>query len=88
MIVDNADNSSMFFGTSPAPLNAIEKPESSNLARHLPQSERGMLLVTSRDRNTAFMLVGKEESILSIGAMGLQDTNALLTKKLPNDDSK
>ena len=84
LILDNADDAQLFFG--PLATQAGADVESPRLSRYLPQTGTGSILITSRDRSTAFHLTGQNQ-VLQVGVMSNDDTFALLTNKLPEDPS-
>ena len=86
MILDNADDTSIFFNPSTAQVPR-EGGEISSLSRYLSSNAKSLILITSRDKNTAIRLAGNDDRVFRISAMGEEDTNTLLAKKLPNDQS-
>lgn len=88
MIIDNADDSGIFFPS----LEAIQASTAANadssmtpLSDFLPRSSNGSVLVTSRSKDLAFRLVGDFDNILSLEPMGSDDALALLRTKLKVD---
>ena len=89
LILDNADDSDVFFDRRPTTI--FQHPESQRpavpLAMYIPQtSRRGSVLVTSRNRDAAFRLTDCVESLIDVPYMSREDATALLRKKLPKDD--
>jgi hypothetical protein len=83
MVIDNADDSDVFF----QPLERAE--EADPLSDFLPRSPNGWILITSRSRDVAFRLTGSYSSILEVRRMDVDDALALLQRKLgfqPNKD--
>ncbi|KAH7108869.1 putative kinesin [Dendryphion nanum] len=85
MIVDNADDSNVFFlpvqstqAVGVAGLGQAAEP----LSDFLPQSRNGAILVTSRSRDVASRLTGSNSSIVEVKPMDVGDGLALLQKKL------
>ncbi|KAH7111790.1 hypothetical protein B0J11DRAFT_585727 [Dendryphion nanum] len=85
MIVDNADDSNVFFlpvqstqAVGVAGLGQAVEP----LSDCLPQSRNGAILVTSRSRDVASRLTGSNSSIVEVKPMDVGDGLALLHKKL------
>ena len=72
MVLDNADDISMLF---------------SREAIHLPRNPRGRILITSRDRNAALQLTGREDRIIAVHGMNEEEAKLLLQVRLPNDRS-
>lgn len=84
MIVDSADDASVFFDNTPASDASREQTlatKKSPLSSALPPSSTGSLLVTSRSREVVCMLTGSEHSVVEVGPMDDQDAFALLKKK-------
>ncbi|OCK93230.1 uncharacterized protein K441DRAFT_662010 [Cenococcum geophilum 1.58] len=85
MVVDNADDSAVFFppldGTQAAgvssPGRAVEL-----LSDFLPQSPNGSILITSRSRDVARRLTGRGDCLVEVKPMDKCDALALLQKKL------
>ncbi|PSN58606.1 hypothetical protein BS50DRAFT_614816 [Corynespora cassiicola Philippines] len=83
MVVDNADDASVFFHNilqSHATGSANRPAEP--LSDFLPQSPNGSILVTSRDKDAAYRLTGAYSSIIEVRPMDKDDALALLRKKL------
>ena len=85
MIVDNADDSSVFF----SPIDGIQAtrvngsyPPTQSLADFLPQSSNGSILITSRSREVAFRLTGSHADIIPANPMDQVHALVLLRKKL------
>jgi len=89
MILDNADDASVFFSQCGAevPQMGEQMQHTTALSAYLPQNSRGSILVTSRNRDAGFRLGGREDRIVKVERMGEADSKALLRKKLPNDQS-
>ncbi|KAK3946627.1 P-loop containing nucleoside triphosphate hydrolase protein [Pseudoneurospora amorphoporcata] len=75
VILDSADDIDVFFG-------AGSNPERRRLADYLPQSPNGSLLVTTRNKDLAYRLVGGYKNIIEIGTMAQSDALLLLERKL------
>ena len=89
MILDNADDASVFFSQRGADVHQMgdQMQHTTALSAYLPQTSMGSILITSRNRDAAFRLVGREDRIVKVERMGEADCKALLLKKLPNDQS-
>jgi tetratricopeptide (TPR) repeat protein len=86
MVVDNADDASVFFSNtsqSCAPGNSNSSVEL--LSDFLPQSPNGSILITSRTQTVAWKLVGNNSSIFEVKPMDTDHALALLEKKLGSD---
>ena len=79
MVLDNADDPSVFSSRSAG--------QTTLLSEYLPQNSRGSALITSRFRDAAFRLTGKENCIIEVGGMDERDAISLLRKKLPDNES-
>src|ERR1700722_19397003 len=85
MVIDNADDSAVFFSpldrTQAAgvggPGRAVEP-----LSDFLPQSPNGSILITSRSRDVARRLTGRGDCLMEVKPMDKCDALALLQKKL------
>ena len=88
IIIDNADDSSVFF-----PLHNRSQAHGANnlsqatepLSDFLPQSLNGSILITSRNAELAYDLVGSRANIVEVKPMDEGDALALLQKKLSFD---
>ncbi|KAF1930730.1 HET-domain-containing protein [Didymella exigua CBS 183.55] len=87
MIVDSADDASVFFDNVPASDASRESPASPAsttklpLSSNPPSSHTGSILVTSRSHDVACMLADSEEHIIEVGPMDDHDALDLLRKK-------
>lgn len=83
MVVDNADDGSVFFHDT----TQSDAADTSNLASEeplsdfLPHASTGSILVTSRSRDVAYRLTGATRSIVEVGPMNDKEARALLQKK-------
>jgi tetratricopeptide (TPR) repeat protein len=77
MVVDNADDDTVFFDRS-----------TKALSEYIPQSENGRILITSRNRDLAYKLTGNHRSIIEVKPMNESDAMSLLGKKLGPDISR
>ena len=84
MVVDSADDASVFFHDFSASRAACRSDTTTiepSLSSFLPQASTGSILVTSRSREVACMLTGAKTSIVEVSPMNDQDAFALLQKK-------
>ncbi len=84
MILDNADDESVFYtqrehGHGVASGSSHSKP---TLASFLPQSQNGSILITSRHKDVALKLTGRDKDIIRIQHMDQNQGLALLRNKL------
>ena len=90
LILDNADDASMFFRMKPDGRefsNEREFNTSSNktLARYLPTHGLGRILITTRDKRVGERLSSRERSI-EVGFMSQSESVELLRSKIVEDD--
>ena len=88
MILDNADDPTIFFNTC----EGGQKMDADNsdhaqasLAAFLPQTQNGSILVTSRSRDAAFRLTGSDKDIIGIEPMNERHALDLFTKKIQGE---
>jgi len=89
MIVDNADELSVFSRNSPQRhggdgLDGSAEP----LSDFLPQSPNGLILITSRSQDVAYRLTGSHSCMVAVKPINTDDGLALLQKKLSLDADK
>lgn len=90
LILDNADDSDVFFDQPPT--TTFQHPESQSptmpLVMYIPQTSRGgSILITSRNRDAAFRLTDNVENLIDVPYMIKEDATTLLCNKLPKDNS-
>ena len=84
LIVDNADDEAAFFANkSREPMQ--ELGASKPLARYLPKSIKGSVLVTTRDKRVGQRLAGREKAI-EVLPMTAQDSKDLLQSRIAEED--
>ena len=96
LVLDNADDSEVLYDRPPTATSQHPESQQStkSLAMYIPQtSRRGSVLITSRNRDTAFRLTGCVENLIDVPYMNKEESIALLGKKLPekntsSDDEK
>ncbi|MCJ1380713.1 hypothetical protein MMC17_003821 [Xylographa soralifera] len=81
MVIDNADDMTLFYSD-----NSMIDKEGSSLARQLPISSRGKILVTTRDSRVAERLTNRKAPI-KVHPMTLVEATHLLCSKLPEDEN-
>ncbi|KAJ5359549.1 uncharacterized protein N7496_011962 [Penicillium cataractarum] len=84
MIVDNADDATVFFGNKLSN-NAQDRKNSKPLVRYLPQSSTGYIIFTTRDKRAGERLSGREKPI-EILPMNAADSLDLLRGRIPEDE--
>ena len=82
MILDNADDEDVFFN-----LQSNVDRYSTPLISYLPPTSKGSMIITSRNRMTAFRLTNVADAIVDISPMKRDDAEILLKRKLPDDRS-
>ena len=88
MIIDNADDPSVFFHPTDESKSSgghCSAQAADTLSDMLPQSSNGSILITSRNRDVAHRLTGSNSDILKVDPMDQSDALALLHKKLQGD---
>ncbi|KAL4796943.1 hypothetical protein BDV19DRAFT_360121 [Aspergillus venezuelensis] len=88
MLVDNADDASNFFQrprSFSANTVARDGTDSKPLARYLPRSPNGYVLVTTRDKRVGERLAGREKPI-EVSTMKPSDALNLLRSRIYDDD--
>lgn len=84
LIVDNADDAATFFGNRSAEITQGQE-NSKSLARYLPQSSKGSVLVTTRDKRVGERLAGREKPI-EVLPMNASESMNLLRSRIAEDD--
>jgi hypothetical protein len=86
MILDNADDGSVFFrsdGEQSIIGNSTYSDTKDNLlSTFLPNSNNGAIVVTTRDRDAAFRFTGRNQDIIRVEPMRKTDALKLLSKQL------
>ncbi|KAK4097639.1 hypothetical protein N658DRAFT_569223 [Parathielavia hyrcaniae] len=77
MILDSADDPDVFYAPTSSDARA-GRP----FATYLPQSRNGSVVITTRNKDLAFRLTGRRQSMIEVGPMAQTDALALLEKKL------
>ncbi|KAI9765675.1 MAG: hypothetical protein M1840_007233 [Geoglossum simile] len=91
MIIDNADDSGVFFPSlNRTQVIGADKlgQAAESLSEFLPQSPNGSILITSRSRDVAYRLTGSHTYIREVKPMDEGDALALFRKKLSFDADK
>jgi hypothetical protein len=88
MIIDNADDTEMFFSSSEA---TSQKPEGANrlalegnLGRYIPECSHGSILVTTRNKQTGVRIT-RGCGVIEVGQMYHAESSQLIHKRLEND---
>jgi tetratricopeptide (TPR) repeat protein len=92
MILDNADDVSIFFnvhnGRKEGQMASSGGTREPLISTYLPESQNGSILVTTRDEDAAFRLTGGPKDIIRINPMEKDHALALLQRKLGNGVDK
>ncbi|PGH36217.1 hypothetical protein GX50_00901 [[Emmonsia] crescens] len=83
MIIDNADDAGVFLHLPNKNRDAEEhhhKHTTRYVSDFLPQTSNGSILITSRNRDAAYSLLGNYSDIISVTPMGQGDALSLLQK--------
>lgn len=82
LVIDNADSASTFFESKPdsVPGREHRKP----LARYLPHSNNGSILITTRDSRVGERLCDRKKSI-TVLPMTVSEAEALLRSRISDD---
>ncbi|KKZ67173.1 hypothetical protein EMCG_07118 [[Emmonsia] crescens] len=83
MIIDNADDAGVFLHLPNKNRDADEnrhKHTTRYVSDFLPQTSNGSILITSRNRDAAYSLLGNYSDIISVTPMGQGDALSLLQK--------
>jgi tetratricopeptide (TPR) repeat protein len=90
MIIDNADDTEMFFGSNKQATS--QKPEGTdkpnlegNLRRYIPDCSRGSILITTRNKQAAVKLT-KNHGLIETREMDPAESSQLIRRKLEDDD--
>ena len=84
LVIDNADDASMFFGTKKRPHETPDKPKPS-FARYLPQISNGQTVITTRDKRLGERLSRRREPIM-VSSMTATDSKELLRSKISSEN--
>lgn len=90
LVLDNADDASMFFRMKPdgrefSNERDFSAPTNKTLARYLPNAATGNVLITTRDKRVGERLSSRERAI-DIGFMSPSESVELLRSKVMEDD--
>src|SRR5262249_51252480 len=80
LILDNADDVSF---VRPDHSKDHAAQHEFTMAQYLPQRDGGAILITSRDKHSAFALAGKSNCILRVEPMSPSEAKTLIDKKIP-----
>ena len=84
MVVDNADDATMYYGSRPSDSQRLPN-ESKAFARFLPQSSHGRVLVTTRDRRLGERL-SQKQAIIQVLSLSAEKSKDLLRSKISEEN--
>ncbi|KAH8894462.1 hypothetical protein GQ53DRAFT_839546 [Thozetella sp. PMI_491] len=76
VMLDSADNREVLYGVSQGGSNQ------QSLASYLPQSRNGSIVVTTRNKDVAYRMIGNRDYMIEVGPMTQADALTLVEKKL------
>ena len=87
LLLDNTDETNVFFGSQPRTGLSNRQYQSTGLPmiEHLLRTMQGRVLITSRSRNTSFRLINDAENIMDIPCLSEDESVALLSRMLPRN---
>lgn len=89
MIIDNADETELFFKASrpPGKADGLLKVENQGpgLATYIPECSHGAILVTTRNKQAGVKLT-KGRAVMEVPRMDLKDGQDLVSTRLPDTD--
>lgn len=89
MIIDNADDTDMFFSSGEAAPQKREDPGQlaleANLGRYIPECSHGAILLTTRNKQTGIKLT-RGRRVIKVGPMNQAESSQLIQKRLEYDD--
>ncbi|RYP24486.1 hypothetical protein DL765_000506 [Monosporascus sp. GIB2] len=81
MVIDNADDTQVFFGQPAEPMNTGTSSPDGNLGRYLPECAHGTILVTTRNKQTGSRLT-QGKCPIEVGKMDEDESGQLLRATL------
>lgn len=88
MVLDNADDMEVLFGThAQASSRQSRRQELAALVNYIPRSSNGSTLVTTRDRRVGERLMNREKPV-AVVPFEVADAKQLLRNKLPKNDER
>ena len=84
LILDNADDANIFTPAVPQPAQRKDEIPHPSLLNYIPQTSNGSVLVTSRNRDAAYRIIGNNNWI-DIGSMSETESRTLLKAKLKHE---
>jgi hypothetical protein len=81
MVIDNADDTQLFFRSNRELDNADPLGQEGNLGRYIPECAHGSILVTTRNKQTGIRLA-KGRAVIEVGKMAEHESDRLLRTML------
>ncbi|KAL2152254.1 hypothetical protein VTH82DRAFT_5438 [Thermothelomyces myriococcoides] len=85
MVIDNADDTEVFFGQHMRPTDNNSSVHEENLGRYIPECAHGAILVTTRNLQTGSRLT-RGRCLIEVGEMDEDETAKLLRAHLDGND--
>ena len=82
MVIDNADDSEMFFGPTEEQNTRSETTSGGNLSRYIPECSRGSILVTTRNKQAGAKFA-RGGRLIEVTKMDPEECLQLVQKKIP-----
>ena len=86
MVIDNADDTQLFFGQQGGSETGSPPNHEGNLGRYLPECPHGAILITTRNKQTGSRLT-KGKRLIEVGKMDENETAQLLREQLDGVDA-
>uniref|UniRef100_A0A8H7NHF5 DUF7779 domain-containing protein n=1 Tax=Bionectria ochroleuca TaxID=29856 RepID=A0A8H7NHF5_BIOOC len=81
MVLDNADDTQLFFGQPSETISCMESNDEKNLARYLPECSHGTFLITTRNKQLGVKLT-KGQQMIEVPRMNENESEQLLRARL------
>ncbi|KAM0272873.1 hypothetical protein ACHAQH_008539, partial [Verticillium albo-atrum] len=85
MVIDNADDTELFFGRTVPSADHSAVPCGDNFAKYIPECTHGTILVTTRNKIAGSRLT-KVQSLIEVGHMNEDEAVSLLRARLEDAD--
>ena len=86
LVLDNADDQEMFFGSGGRSSQDVLRQQLGRLAQYLPRSTHGSTLITTRDRRVGERFAEQDRPI-NVLPLGAEDAKSMLLSRLPDQPS-
>ncbi|SPO02369.1 uncharacterized protein DNG_05042 [Cephalotrichum gorgonifer] len=85
MVIDNADDTELFFSRTAEPAGASTSDQEGNLGRYIPECAHGSILVTTRNLQAGSRLI-KGKRPIEVTPMDEDESGSLLRARLEGED--